>query len=280
MLKRLQLVMLLLCISNSMAQVGIDTNTPQQALDVGGSTSTVRVDGLSETNNVNNLGNGATTRVYVDDKGDMVLGETSDNIEILIDYENYLEDVEDPTTLVNQTGNAFGYTTAGTPIDGVAASFTLTKNAIVEVNYSVSWSVYKNASPTGRIADEHARIVQTGLYFRYNNYLGAAVINDVDGNPINDGPWCIDVNSSGTNCQEVGGLMAINGQFYNNGSNNNGEYRDFHNTGSDYVKLGPGTYCVMFAAQLAVGDTGGTGAVKMYLGSGNDDLQIIAHYYN
>jgi len=280
MLKKIQLILVLLFSIIVNGQIGIKTTKPQQTIHIAGETETVRVDGLSETNNVNNIGNGATSRVHIDAKGDMVLGTATENIEILIDYENYLEDVEDSTTLVNQTSNTLGYFTAGTPIDGMAASFTLTKNAIVEVNYSVSWSVYKNTSPTGRIADEHARIVQTGLYFRYNDYLGSAVINDVDGNPINGGAYCIDVNSSGTVCQETGGLLAINSQFYNNGDAKNGEYRDFHNTGSDYVKLGPGTYCVMFAAQLAVGDTGGTGDVKMYLGSGNDDLQVIAHYYN
>tara|TARA_R110002012_G_scaffold81696_1_gene206673 strand:+ start:914 stop:1759 length:846 start_codon:yes stop_codon:yes gene_type:complete len=261
------------------AQVGINTDNPQQPLHVAGPVETIRIDGLSSTNNVNNLGADSTTRVFIDDNGDLVLGAQEDNIEILFDSENYLIDGISPTTLINQTGGGFGYTTAGIPVGGTATSFTLTKNAIVEINYSVSWSVYKTASPSGRIADEHARIVQTGLYFRQNNYLGPAVTFDVDGNPINDGPWCIDVNSSGTTCQEIGGMLAINGQFYNNGDGRNGEYENFHNTGSDYVKLGPGTYTAMFAAQLAVGDTGGTGAVKMYIGTGNDDIQIIAHYY-
>lgn len=264
----------------SYSQVGIGTNAPKQEVHVAGATETVRVEGLDATNNANNLGTGSTTRVYADAEGDLVLGSLPETIAILYDHENYLVDVEDPTSLINQTGGGFGYDPAGTPTDGLAASFTLTKNAIVEVNYSVSWSVYKTANASGRIADEHARIVQVGAYFRQNNYLGAAVINDVDGNPINDGPWCIDVNSAGTICQETGGMFALNGQFYNNGDSRNGEYENFQNTGSDYVKLGPGTYTVMFAAQLAVGDTGGTGAVKMYLGSGKDDLQVIAHYYN
>ncbi|WP_375238581.1 hypothetical protein [Aurantibacter sp.] len=261
------------------SQVGINTDDPQQPVHVAGPIETIRIDGLSSVNNPNNLGTDSTTPVHIDDNGDLVLGTQANNIEILFDSENYLTDGIDPSTLINQTGGGFGYTTAGIPVGGTATSFTLTANAIVEINYSVSWSVYKTANASGRIADEHARIVQTGVYFRQNNYLGAAIINDVDGNPINDGPWCIDVNSGGTVCNEVGGLLAINGQFYNNGDSRNGEYENFHNTGSDYVKLGPGTYTAMFAAQLAVGDTGGTGAVKMYIGTGNDDIQIIAHYY-
>ena len=262
------------------AQVGINTTNPVQDVHVAGATEGVRVEGLSTTNNVDNLGVGSSTRVYADANGDLVLGISTENIEILFDKENYLADVEDPTSLVNQTGNAFGYTTAGLPADIPNSTFTLTKPAIIEVNYSVSWSVYKTSGASGRIADSHARIVQTGIYFRTGSYLGPAVINDIDGIPINSGPWCIDVNAAGTICQEAGGMLAINGQFYNNANSRNGEYQDYQNTGTDYVKLPPGTYCPLFAAQLAVGDTSGTGAVKMYLGSGQDDIQIIAHYYN
>jgi hypothetical protein len=54
-------------------------------------------------------------------------------------------------------------------------------------------------------------------YFRQNNYLGTAVVNDYYGNPINGGPWCIT-----SNCMELGGLLAINGQFNNNISGNKG----------------------------------------------------------
>ena len=36
----------------------------------------------------------------------------------------------------------------------------------------------------------------------------------------------------------------------------------------------------MFACQLAVGDTAGTGAVKLYLGGEKDEVQIIAYYFN
>lgn len=279
-MKNIYILCLLMISSYSFSQVGINTQTPQQELHIAGVAANVKVEGLNATNNVDNLGALSTTKVYVDADGDLTLATSSRNIEILYDSENYLMDVEDPTNLVNQTGNAFGYTPAGIPVDGLAATFTLSKPAIIEVNYSVSWSVYKTSGGNGRISDEHARIVQTGIYFRSGSYLGPAVINDYDGNPINDGPWCIDVNSGGTVCNEWGGLLAINGQFYNNSDSRNGEYQNYQNTGSDYVKLGPGTYSAMFACQLAVGDTSGTGAVKMYIGSGKDDLQIVAHYFD
>lgn len=262
------------------AQVGINTTNPQQDLHLAGATEGIKIEGLNTTNNANNLGSGSSTRVYVDAQGDLTLASSSRNVEILFDSENYLVDAPTPDNLVNQTGGGFGYTVAGIPLAGITgSSFTLTKPAIIEVNYSVSWQVYKTASATGRIADEHARIIQTGIFFRDAATM-APVITDVDGNNINDGPWCVDVNSGGTICSEWGGMLGINGQFYNNSNAKNGEYANYHNTSSDYVKLNPGTYVAFFAAQLAVGDTGGTGAVKMHLGTGNDDLQIIAHYYD
>lgn len=270
---------------NTTAQVGINTTTPEEELHISGATANTLIEGLSQTNNVNNLGSGRTTKVYVDANGDLVLGTATQKLEMLVDSENYLNDVENPTNLVNQTGNAFGYDPAGVPSDLTAAQFTLIGDAIVEINYSLSWSVYDATSnPTKRLDDARARVIQTGVYFRLvtnpsNPLSGVAVVNDLDGNPINGGPWCIDVNAAGTICQETGGLLAINGQFYNNTNNSNGAYQNFQNTGSDYVKLGPGTYIALFAAQMAVGSTTGAGAAKLYIGSGNDDLQIIAHYY-
>ena len=267
--------------STFFGQVGVNTTNPQEELHVGGSNSTIRVDGLNTPNNINNLGAASSTPVYVDADGDLVLGTLADNVEILFDSENYLEDVQNPTSLINQVGSGAGFSQGGIPIGGTAISFTLTKPAIVEVNYSVSWNVGKNVTATSRIDDFRARIVQTAMYFRQNNYLGPAVINDYYGNPINGGPWCIT-----SNCMELGGLLAINGQFYNNthvttgGAPSQGEWRNFRNTASDYVVLGPGSYTPMFAAQLAVGDTGGTGAVKLYLGVGMDDVQIVAYYFN
>ena len=277
---------ILICFAslNMKAQVGINNTDPQQLLHMSGTTTNVRVEGLNETNNTENLGPDSTTRVYVNGDGDLILGSPSDTVELLVDSENYLEDVENPTNLVNQTGNAFGYTIGGNPTDFAGDQFTLTRNAILEVNYSVTWSVYKTSGSNGRIEDPNARVVQTGLYFRTvtdpsDAYDGPAVIYDVDGVAINGGPWCIDVNASGTVCQETGGMIALNGQFYVNTHKGKGAYKNFKNTGTDYVKLGPGTYVALFAGQLAVGNVSGTGAVKMYLGAGKDELQIIAHYY-
>ncbi|MEP2937053.1 MAG: hypothetical protein ABJM06_01595 [Gilvibacter sp.] len=269
------------------AQVGIHTNNPQQTLHVAGATSDVRIDGLNDTNNNKNLGSGSTTRVFADSNGDLVLDNTgAGGLQILVDSENYLNDEETPRNRVAQVGTALGYDTVAYPTDFAGDQFTLTGNAIVEVNYSVSWTIYKTRTPAAdnRIKDGEARLIQTGVYFREvtdptDPYDGPAVINDVDGNPINGGPWCIDMNSSATTCLEMGGLLALNGQFYSNFDKDDGAYRGFKNTGTDYVKLGPGTYVTMFVVRVYVGAVTGTGAVKLYLGPDADELQIIAHYY-
>jgi hypothetical protein len=260
---------------NSNAQVGINTQNPQEELHVAGPTSNIRIDGLNETNNPNNLGGNKSSKVFVNQFGDLVLGGLESNVQLLFDSDNYLRDVQNPTSLILQTGEGDGFSQAGIPTLGLAASFTLTAPAIVEVNYSVSWNVGKNVTATSRIDDFRARVVQTGMYFRKNNYLGDPVVNDYFGNPINGYSLCI-----ASSCSEVAGMFAVSGQIYNNSSIKNGEWKSFRNTASDYVILGPGTYTPMFAAQLEVGNTNSTGAIKMYIGVENDEVQIIAHYFN
>jgi len=88
------------------AQVGINTNSPQQKVHVAGTTENIRVEGLSETNNTNNLGSPSTTRVYINANGDLTLGSAAASVQLLVDSENYLTDVENPTSLINQTGTA------------------------------------------------------------------------------------------------------------------------------------------------------------------------------
>ncbi|HSD13290.1 MAG TPA: hypothetical protein VLB74_01440 [Flavobacterium sp.] len=257
--------LLLIMPSALFSQIGIKTTTPLEEVHVAGSTSTIRVEGLNATNNSANLGAGNTTRVFVDGDGDLVLGAATNNIEVLFNPFNYLADPQTTgganANVVNQTGTGSGYTTAGWPRQSGAGldTFTLTRNAIVEINYSISWEIEKSGNP---VDDQHARVVQTLMYLRRGGPSGPIVTNDLDGVPLT-----------------IGFALGLNGQFYTSGSTAGANKQGF-NTGTDYIKLGPGTYCPMFAAQLAVGNTGGTGAVKMFLGGGQDEVQLIAHYYN
>lgn len=257
----------------SYGQVGINTTTPVQGVHVGGSTATVKVEGLSYPANPNNLGPGNTTRVFVDANGDLMLGAVQSNIAILFDSENYLDDNSNPSiNQITQHGYGSGFTYAGVPRDIPNSTFTLTQPAIIEINYSVSWNIEKNGS--NRVGDGNARAIQTLMYFRQNNYLGPVVTHDLDGNLIG-GAFEVSTGSS-----VLGGGLGLSGQYYNNKHSLKGEYENFHNNGTDYVSLPAGTYCPMFSAQLAVSDASSAGAMKMYIGTAKDEVQIIAHYYN
>lgn len=259
--------------SNASAQVGIKTTNPQQGLHIAGSNSMVKIDGLSYPNNTNNLGAGNVSRVFVNANGDLILGTSQSNIALLFDSENYLNDTKDPSiNQITQHGYGNGFDYAGIPRDIPNSTFTIIQPAIIEINYSVSYMVEKNGS--NRINDGYARAIQTLMYFRRGNYAGPVVTTDIDGATIG-GSFSID---SGTS--SIGGGLGISGQYYTNNDSGKGEFEYFYVTGTDYVKLPAGTYCPMFSAQLAVGDASGTGAQKMYLGTGNDEVQIIAHYYN
>ena len=115
-------------------QVGINENTPQELLHIGGNSENVRVEGLNYPNNPNNLGPESTTRVYVNSLGNLVLGSALDGPQFLIDSANYLEDQETPENIVIQVGHGMGYTPTASPINWPTKVFTLVDTAVVEVN--------------------------------------------------------------------------------------------------------------------------------------------------
>lgn len=256
------------------AQVGVNTLSPQQELHVAGANSTIRIEGLDSINNPLNLGNRQHSKVYVDADGDLVLNSAPTQIELLFNPHNYLADLADTggsdTNVIAQTGTGSGYSQGGWPrqLGPGLSTFTLTRPAIVEINYSLSYLIEKTGIP---IDDYHARTAQFYMYLR-NGGPGGAIINvDYDGNPIN---------FAGN-----AGALGYSGNFYTNGDTTGaggigGNHKTFQATGHDYIKLGPGTYTPMFAGILFVANTAGTGQVAMQIGPGDDEVVIIAHYYN
>lgn len=274
MKKILYTLVVLLSTIPGYTQVGINTTTPSEELHVAGATSTIRVEGLNETNNPLNLGDKQNSKVYVDADGDLVLANSPADIGILFNPANYLDDPLDTggpnSNVINQTGVGSGYAEAGWPrvIGPGTSTFTLTRPAIVEINYSISYNIYKSGIP---IDDFHARTAQFYMYLRSGSHTGPIVAIDYDGNPLN---------FAGN-----AGALGYSGNFYTNGNSSGaggteGYDKVFYATGHDYVKLGPGTYSPMFSGILFVANTGGTGSVKMQLGPGDDEVIIVAHYYN
>ncbi|SEQ15780.1 hypothetical protein [Flavobacterium urocaniciphilum] len=255
-------------------QVGVNTTNPQQELHVAGSNSTIRIEGLNSPNNPLNLGPTENTRVYANANGDLVLNAVPSLVEMLFNPYNYLSDPADTggsdSNVIGQTGTGSGYSIAGWPrqTGPGLSTFTLTKPAIVEINYSISYLIEKTGVP---IDDFHARTAQFYVYLRNGGPAGAIITSDYDGAPIN---------FAGNP-----GALGYSGNFYTNGSVSGaggigGIDKTFQATGHDYIKLGPGTYCPMFAGILFVANTAGTGQVAMQIGPGDDEVIIVAHYYN
>ena len=191
----------------TLAQVGVNTTNPQEEVHVSGANSTIRVEGLNAVNNPLNLGVNENTRVYANSNGDLVLSPAPTNIEVLFSPANYLSDPLDTggvdSNIVNQTGVGSGYSEAGWPRQTGAglSTFTLTRPAIVEINYAISYEINKSGIP---IDDYHARTAQFYTYLRQTGPAGAIVTTDYDG---------VAINFAG-----VAGAMGFSGNFYTNGS--------------------------------------------------------------
>ncbi|MCW1146835.1 hypothetical protein [Flavobacterium lacisediminis] len=140
---------------NSKAQVsgvGINEDTPQQALHLGSQTGTIRVDGLNSTNNTFNGGGvDQTYPVYVDHNGDLTLKTEA--------YDNSDGDDAFSTAAINGTLTILA---GDVPNDGYETTqitsyvFTLTRPTIVEIKYSLSIEVFQNNLFT-IIKDPYAR---------------------------------------------------------------------------------------------------------------------------
>lgn len=140
---------------NSKAQVngvGINEDTPQQALHLGSQTGTIRVDGLNSTNNTFNGGGvDQTYPLYVDHNGDLTLKVSA--------FQN--SDGSDAYTTSGINGSV-AITLAQLPNDGyetveiTSYTFTVARNTTLEIKYSLSVEVFANSALT-IIKDQYAR---------------------------------------------------------------------------------------------------------------------------
>lgn len=144
---------MLLAAWSSMAQsgVGINKTSPQQQLHLGSQTGTIRVDGLNSTNNDFNGGvAGQTYPLYVDSNGDLTLKVSA----------SQNSDGNDAYTTAGVNG--FVAITAAQANDGYESveitsyTFTVTRNTILEIKYSLSIEVFQDNLLT-IIKDAYAR---------------------------------------------------------------------------------------------------------------------------
>lgn len=139
--------------------VGINETTPEQALHLGSTSGTIRVEGLNSVNTDYNGGGTDTYPLYVDDLGNLTL-------EFKPLYNSNGSDALDHATLPGATVTLLAGDADGVEI-GELFNFTIAVNraAILEVKYNVSFEVFQNPLETV-ITDRYARRVNT--FFQVN----------------------------------------------------------------------------------------------------------------
>lgn len=165
------------------AQVGIDTDTPQQMLHVSGAAATdangvqgptIRVDGLNETNNPSN--NGDLTPVYVNEDGDFVLRETGAASGYGYKYGSNLpgDDIASPGVIISYRGEDNPVVRNVRVID-----FTLPATSLVHFNKTITFNFA--ATPTTPLNDGRPRFADSEWVISQaptNTLLGKIIARD------------------------------------------------------------------------------------------------------
>jgi hypothetical protein len=186
------LILALFSFSISKAQVsgvGINESTPEQALHLGSQTGTIRVDGLNATNNSYNGGEvDKTYPLYVDENGDMTLETSAYNNSDGNDAFLSTDPINSELSITLAQAND-GYEV----IEITSYNFTVDRNTVLEIKYSLSVEVFQNNLLT-TLRDPYARNItnfftlntpvltpttrryaaHSKCYFNYNYELGAA----------------------------------------------------------------------------------------------------------
>jgi hypothetical protein len=141
------------------AGVGINEDTPEQALHLGSANGTIRIDGLNATNSTYNGGGTDTYPLYVDGDGNLTL-------EFKPLYNSNGSDALDHAVLPGSVVTLPAGDNDGV-IVGELFNFTIAVNraSILEVKYNVSMDVFLNPAETV-ITDRRARRANT--YFQVN----------------------------------------------------------------------------------------------------------------
>jgi hypothetical protein len=206
--------------------VGINESVPEQALHLGSQIGTIRVDGLNVINNSYNGGGvDKTYPVYVDFNGDLTLKTSA--------YDN--SDGEDAfsTAAINGTVSIVpiiqaddGYET----VEITSYTFTVSRNTIVEIKYSLSIEVFQDNLLT-IIKDPYARNITN--FFTLNTPVLAPTTRRY----APSSKCYFNRNDAGSDPLAV--PDAATGYIYN--------------TGTTYIPLTPGTHTVRFYGTVCSG---------------------------
>ena len=133
------------------AQVGILESDPKEDLHLGGTNSTIRIEGLNNANHANNPGGAYMGNLVVDNSGDIDVSRAQ--VEILLDEVNTAS-----STQIQTTSNA-GYRSE----EIYLRTFTLTERAIVYIDYTVSCDLF-NTDGVSAKDDDRTKLAMSYYY--------------------------------------------------------------------------------------------------------------------
>lgn len=203
--------------------VGIGTSNPQQKLHLDKSVGTLRIEGLDKNNNPYNGGNldpAGSYPLYADSNGILTL-----NLETLANSNGLdaIDHMSIPTASIKLTT---GDTDGKVEATFFTYTITVTRNATLEVKYSLSFDVFQTDVPLTMIRDGGARRIST--YYTLDSgtrRYGQASKCYMNRNINNPAPFL--------STDRIGAT----GQLYN--------------SSTTYVQLTPGTHTLNFKAEIS-----------------------------
>lgn len=244
---------MLFFIQMSYAQVGIGTTDPQADLHISGDDSTIRIDGLNATNNINNDGASLKT-VYVDNNGELTLTNRP-STELLLNLDAVLGSVRH-TIDTGSLGESNQRELYATP------SFTLTRNAMVTITYGLGVYIEDYQQGLGSyVSDGKPKLYRTFFQLGDGSTASGTSYAKVANTYINT----VDVASVSE--------LILTGFMYVNAT--------------EHIYLTPGTYSVHLFGRVVGAIPAGTGspvasdAFTAVFGHGSDSyVRVIANYIN
>ncbi|MFD0964377.1 hypothetical protein [Pseudofulvibacter geojedonensis] len=233
-----------------LSQVGIGTTNPDTELHIAGTNSTIRIESLNSSNNINNDGI-KLAPVFVDGNGDLTLtppnGTGGEPLNFLLDIPNFIPD--NPHSLPFDSGVVINNNSTGeTSVEGFihSVTFTVPQTAVVEVKYGVTiviTDVDMTIPALSYITDNEARTIETF--------------------------FCFDINNDGLDVIEKSKQFGQKAQFY--ASNWGGSLGYPYMNSQGYATLPPGTHSIHFfgivndsaTSYTSVGFGGATDYLKM-----------------
>lgn len=255
------LLLLLFITFHSYAQVGIGTSDPQADLHIAGTTSTIRIESLNNTNQPVLNDGIKLAPAYVTADGDItikpsgyVVGGPAGSVaplNFLLTYKNFIPDgVEGARTVIN---NGLGTTL----VSGLIYSlpFTSPQSALVEVKYGITIALSATDFNT-------ANVPLTDPPTYGTNFTGWSCRTFRI-------YFCIDLNNDGLSAIELSKRYGIKGQAYTSGSQGSLGYAYMNSQG--YANIPAGNHSLKFFGEV---EDGVNKYTSVSFGSAQDYLKL------